>query len=273
MIMNILFVCTGNTCRSPFAEGYLKQLNFPNISVFSAGLAAMRDAVSENSAKAAREYGFNIDNRISVPLNTDMLAAADIIYCMNQSAADVLKVYAPNGDIRVLGGGISDPYGGTPDTYRDMAREIKNAIDNEFIKISKADETDISDIFFIEKECFSTPWSENAIKESLEHGTLFFKAQVMGKTVGYMGISVVLDEGYITNIAILPEYRGRGIAKKIMLYAEDGLQDLKFISLEVRVSNTKAINLYEKLGFKQVGLRKRFYENPTEDALIYTKEF
>ena len=89
-----------------------------------------------------------------------------------------------------------------------------------------------------------------------------------------MGISKIAGEGYVTNIAVLPEHRRLGIGKKILEFViQKSKDELEFISLEVRVSNHAAISLYEKLGFKNVGLRKRFYTNPTEDAIIMTKHF
>ncbi len=271
--MKILFVCTGNTCRSPFAAGYLNHLNLPDITALSVGLQAGGQPVSAYSAAVAKEYGFSIDSHISALIGAKAVCDADIIFCMNDFAKKILAQAFPNLDIRVLGGGIPDPYGGTLESYREMAAAVIKAIREEFIKLSFADKSDIPAIAALEKECFSAPWSENAIEESLSHGTLFFKAEVMGKTVGYMGISRVLDEGYITNIAVSAPFRGRGIAKELLLFAEAELSALSFISLEVRQSNTAAIALYERLGYKKAGLRKNFYSKPTENALIYTKEF
>ena len=89
-----------------------------------------------------------------------------------------------------------------------------------------------------------------------------------------MGLSKIVGEGYVTNIAVLPEYRRLGIGEKILGYVIDNTKaELEFISLEVRVSNIAAISLYEKFGFERAGLRKRFYTNPQEDAIIMTKYF
>ena len=85
----------------------------------------------------------------------------------------------------------------------------------------------------------------------------------------------VLDEGYVTNIGVLPDHRKKGIGKALtnQLIDYSVSQKLAFLSLEVRVSNTPAINLYTSLGFKEVGKRKNFYSNPKEDALIMTRYF
>ena len=142
------------------------------------------------------------------------------------------------------------------------------------IKITVATQDDVTAIANIEKLSFSDPWSENAVKESLVAGTTFYVASINNNIVGYMGLSKIVGEGYVTNIAVLPDYRRNGIGEKILRYAIDNSKnELEFISLEVRVSNSSAISLYEKLDFKQVGLRKRFYSNPTEDAIIMTKYF
>ena len=130
------------------------------------------------------------------------------------------------------------------------------------------------DIATIENNSFSTPWSEKAIRESMDAGTIFYVACLNNKIVGYMGLSKIVGEGYVTNIAVLPEYRRLGIGEKILGYVIDNTKaELEFISLEVRVSNIAAISLYEKFGFERAGLRKRFYTNPQEDAIIMTKYF
>ena len=140
--------------------------------------------------------------------------------------------------------------------------------------IEKAERTDkqISESAEIERRCFSTPWTEKQIKSS-DNSTVFFLAKVDDKTVGYGGMYTVLDEGYVTNIGVLPEYRKNGIGTKIVNKLIDFSieKSLSFISLEVRVSNTVAINLYKKMGFEEKGARKNFYSNPTEDALIMTR--
>ena len=141
--------------------------------------------------------------------------------------------------------------------------------------VMKADKTKASHIAELEKECFSLPWSKKTITEAMENGTTFFTAQKGEKTVGYIGVSIILDEGYITNIAVTKKERKKGIGTALLerVFAEARDNNLSFISLEVRESNKKAISLYEKFGFKKEGKRKNFYDNPKEDALILTKRF
>lgn len=95
------------------------------------------------------------------------------------------------------------------------------------------------------------------------------------RVLGYAGIQVILDEGYITNVAVLPEYRREKVASALLRVFFDFAKahDLWFISLEVRPSNGAAIALYDQFGFKEAGRRKNYYEDPKEDALIMTKYF
>ena len=144
------------------------------------------------------------------------------------------------------------------------------------ISISTVQNKDINEIAEIEKACFSSPWSKSLLEDATKNeNSYFFKAIANGKIVGYSGIYVVLNEGYVYNNAVLKEFRSQGfgaaLTNKLLQIAEN--LHLEFLSLEVRVSNTAAIHLYEKHNFKKVGIRKAFYTNPTEDALIMTHYF
>ncbi|MBQ6885141.1 MAG: ribosomal protein S18-alanine N-acetyltransferase [Clostridia bacterium] len=279
--MNIIFVCTGNTCRSPMAEYYLKSKNLNNINVSSRGFSSGEPA-NPNSIAVMQEINIDISNHISNIITSDDINSADAIICMTESHKQLLiSTFGTNFKILVLGNGIPDPFGCDIDTYRKCRDEILIGIDNLIsngfftdINIAPATLSDVTAIANIEKECFSTPWSDNAINESICSGTSFYVAQVDNEIVGYMGISKIAGEGYVTNIAVLSPYRHRGIGKKILEYViESSKNELEFISLEVRVSNKTAISLYEHFGFEIVGLRKRFYTHPQEDALIMTKNF
>lgn len=135
----------------------------------------------------------------------------------------------------------------------------------------------LDELVELERICFSTPWSRNMLAEELDNAcSAFLVAEdANGKVVGYAGLQVVLDEGYIANIAVFPEYRRQGIAGKLlqvfMNFAE--ANRLAFLTLEVRASNQAAISLYENRGFLEVGRRKNYYEHPKEDAIIMTKEY
>lgn len=141
------------------------------------------------------------------------------------------------------------------------------------IKIVKTEKTHIPYLAELEKVCFSTPWSENALATELQNGyARFLTALCDGAVAGYIGAHNILGEVYITNVAVAPEYRGQGIGRKLVNALVDLSKDEKaeFVTLEVRKSNSAAIKLYENTGFKKAGERKNFYEAPREDALLMT---
>ncbi len=144
------------------------------------------------------------------------------------------------------------------------------------IKICPMNSTHIDGVEIIEKECFSAPWTREGIESELSNETAsFFVAEYMGEVAGYLGTHIVLDECYIANIAVREKFRRKGIADMLLSVGEKNATDKNcaFISLEVRVSNEKAIALYKKRGYNEVGERKNFYSDPTENALIMTKNF
>ena len=138
------------------------------------------------------------------------------------------------------------------------------------------DRSHLSGVADLEKLCFTTPWNEAMLEEELYNDTAsFIVAQgENGEVLGYAGLHVILDEGYIDNVAVRPEYRRQGIADQLLdVFCRFGEAHLRFLTLEVRPSNTSAVALYEKHGFKEAGRRKNYYTDPTEDALLLTKEF
>lgn len=139
-----------------------------------------------------------------------------------------------------------------------------------FMEIKIATKENIADILRIEQICFSTPWTEQGIAESIDNSnTYLYIATVDDSVAGYMGVQIFSGEGYVTNVATLPEYRRQGVAKALI--SEVLKHDMEFLTLEVRESNITAINLYNSLGFEVVGKRPRFYREPTEDAVLMTK--
>lgn len=127
----------------------------------------------------------------------------------------------------------------------------------------------------IERLCFSDPWSEKMLAEHLANPCSLTLAAVdgVGRLLGYVGLLAVVDEGYITNVAVRPDCRRQGVASSLLqaLEARGRARNLTFLTLEVRQSNAPARALYEKLGYIQAGLRRNYYENPREDAVIMTK--
>ena len=141
------------------------------------------------------------------------------------------------------------------------------------ITVVSMSEAHIPALADIEKACFSTPWSVQALREELEvPSAIFLVALVDGNVAGYMGMQVTYDIAYVCNIAVAPVFRRMGVASALLAAQTDVCRrrDIGELSLEVRRSNTAARALYEKSGFCRVGTRPRFYSHPPEDAEIYT---
>lgn len=143
------------------------------------------------------------------------------------------------------------------------------------IEIDRMQEKDAAEVAAIEKQIFSMPWSEKGFLTSLQSGdTLYLVARRENRIVGYCGLLQSFEEADITNVAVAPEERGKGIAFSMLtrlmtLGKERGIERF---TLEVRSGNASAIHLYEKLGFVSVGVRKNFYDKPKEDAVIMWTE-
>ena len=126
----------------------------------------------------------------------------------------------------------------------------------------------------LEQQCFSIPWTWDQLMSQLPDDCHeFLAAEQEGKVLGYVGMMTVLDEGYISNVAVDPAFRRQGIADRLITELLDRarIRELSFVTLEVREHNEPAIALYRKHGFAPVGLRKNYYELPIENALLMTK--
>ncbi len=148
----------------------------------------------------------------------------------------------------------------------------------DHVKIVPMNEGHLEELERLEKLCFSRPWSRRMLAEELENQCAAFLVAedgVSGKVLGYAGLLVMADEGYITNVAVFPEYRRSGVAAKLIEVFENFARGnrLAFLTLEVRPSNAAAIALYRRFGFQEVGRRKNYYDLPKEDALILTRYF
>jgi ribosomal-protein-alanine N-acetyltransferase len=129
----------------------------------------------------------------------------------------------------------------------------------------------------LESMAFSRPWSYDALAEELQNPlAVFFVAEDVEteRSLGYIGMHHILDEGLIANIVVHPGYRRMGIGTRlvneVIEYAKK--HDIRRLTLEVRASNAPAIALYENMGFKKEGVRRGFYDSPKEDGLIYSLE-
>ena len=145
-----------------------------------------------------------------------------------------------------------------------------------YYEIVPMDRSHIDQIAALERECFSTPWTEQMLSDALfDSQASFIVAEAEdGHILGYAGLHVIVDEGYIDNIAVTPDARRHGVASALLdVYCRFGAVNLAFLTLEVRASNTAARALYQKHGYAEVGCRKNYYEHPKEDAIIMTLEF
>ncbi len=144
------------------------------------------------------------------------------------------------------------------------------------IEIIRLEQSHIPDMVTLEVTCFSTPWSENLITQELRQPYAYYWGAVVdGCLVGYAGLNVILEEGHITNVAVDPEARRKGIGAALMstLVAFAKEHTLAFLTLEVREGNNAAIRLYEQFGFLRCGVRPDYYELPKEAALLMTLFF
>lgn len=135
-----------------------------------------------------------------------------------------------------------------------------------------ATEKDIEDIYKIERQAFTVPWPKDAFYQDIlmNRFAVYVLLEYGGKVVGYCGVWIVIDEAHITNIALLPDYRGKKLGQRLLQYVMELAREAgaKTMTLEVRVSNIPARNLYKKLGFKEGGIRKNYYTDNQEDAQI-----
>ena len=142
--------------------------------------------------------------------------------------------------------------------------------------VRKAEEQDIRAIEEIEKQCFAVPWTYESLRHDIMENRVAFYlvAETKGVICGYMGIWKILEEGHITNVAVAPSFRRRHIGGAMLDVMLDVMEHngIKSFTLEVRVSNEAARKLYEGRGFRPAGIRKGYYEDNGEDALIMWRE-
>ena len=139
------------------------------------------------------------------------------------------------------------------------------------IRITEMNENHVAAVAELEKCCFSDPWSERSVASELTNPLSLWLVALDGeKTVGYVGSQTFLDETDMMNIAVDPAYRRQGIGEMLVNALMEALnrRGSRCLALEVRASNDPAKELYGKLCFLQVGIRKNYYRNPREDALI-----
>lgn len=145
---------------------------------------------------------------------------------------------------------------------------------NEGLRAVRMEMTHLLAVAELERLCFSEPWSEGSLRFLLTDAAIGFVCMEDQAVTAYGGMWIAPDEGQITNIAVHPDHRRKGMGRAVTLalMQEARKMGLLQMSLEVRASNGAAIALYERLGFSVAGRRKHFYKNPQEDALVMIAE-
>ena len=252
--MKVIFICTGNTCRSPMAKVLFRKLlqerGIDAIEVDSAGLAGCSgDHASDYAVEVMRERGLDL---------RDHRSRACSAYLLQEGV-----------------------YGGSPEDYRACADQIEQALPALLRRVILANTAvvpmaaeHVEAIAALERECFSTPWSKQSLAEELTNEAAHFLAAVFdGRVIGYLGILEISGESDVTNIAVAPAYRRLGVANRLLGAAVKAARERQdeWITLEVRESNRAAQELYGRHGFEKIGERKGFYAKPAENAVLMRK--
>jgi [ribosomal protein S18]-alanine N-acetyltransferase len=153
-----------------------------------------------------------------------------------------------------------------------MTKNVRNDTICGSMKIQRVEPEDIKQVLEIEKLSFKDPWSRFAFEsELLNTDSIFLKAVIESKLIGYIIVRKLVDEFHIMNVAVTPEKRKQGIAQALLDHVMKNLSSGKLLLLEVRKSNKEAIALYQKNGFSILHTRKGYYSDG-EDATVMTKE-
>ena len=283
----ILFVCSGNTCRSPMAAALLNSLGDADFLATSAGLQAFAgDEMTKNALEALTLCGTpeHPDNPYgrhrSSPIHPLHLEQADIVVGITAKHCEILQAAFPEFAHKIIPfpSDIPDPYGGDRHTYLTCLAKLRLGVYELYRAWKKGEngvvpmiKSDIPAVLDIENKSFSVPWSEDSFRVSLENPcTHLWVALVDGEVAGYSAHMVLFEDAELYNIAVSPDHRRMGLGQKLLSHVIDDCKKRggEELHLEVRDSNLAARTLYEQNGFAIEGKRKNYYQKPTEDAIL-----
>lgn len=246
----------------------------------SAGLCAYGTPISDNSKEALNLMGINSDYT-SKCVDEFLIKNSYLVFGLTNSHTQALKRTFPDYADKICSFPvqISDPYSMSLDCYIDCRDQIYDGLSKVFEMLENlpsvefATDDDSIQISDIELQNFSAPWSVDAIKQFLSFDcNKILCVKINSKVVSYISFTLIVDEIQICNIATHCNFKNQGFASKLLKnllkFAKDN--GVSTIYLEVRKSNSIAINLYQKFNFDIVGTRKNFYANPTEDAYVFS---
>jgi ribosomal-protein-alanine N-acetyltransferase len=145
------------------------------------------------------------------------------------------------------------------------------------IEFRQMELVDIPAVVDVEYQSFPIPWTAAAFRNELTNNMLakYMVLTINGVVAGYAGMWLIVDEAHVTNVAIHPDFRGQGLGEQLMheLGRVAAYMGMRAMTLEVRVSNVRAIRLYTKMGFEEAGVRKGYYSDNGEDALVMWRTF